>query len=151
MSIIAALLVIGILGLDQGLKYWIIQSVPLGKVIGHSAILRLTHLQNYGAAWSIFSGRRWVFIVIAVTASMIFIWMMIHAIKKQQTWCTIGLALMLAGTLGNLIDRCRMGYVVDMFQLPWWPTFPIFNIADIALCIGVGIVLIVLFVSEDDE
>lgn len=134
--IIALIVLIG----DQALKFWI-QGTQLGvhgKVLVEQklipGIVSLTKLHNDGAAWSVMAGHMWFFYVVSAIAIVVLIY--IYRQTAGHRWFNISLALMVAGTLGNLIDRVRQGFVVDMFDLQFM-NFPIFNIADIALTLGV--------------
>ncbi len=136
---------------DQLVKRWAVVvlkaegSVP---VIGEA--FRLTYVENRGAAFGIFSGMgfRWVFAVLAATISIaVFI-----ALKKgvvQTSTGRLALVLVAAGALGNAVDRIMRGYVVDMFDFSLIK-FPVFNVADVLICIG-GVLFIfyVVFQHED--
>lgn len=132
---------------DQLLKHWVVSSISLGasKVI-LPGIMALTNLHNDGAAWSMLEGQQTFFTVITLIAVVIigyFIW---H--YRRNSSMIIGLSLIMAGTLGNFIDRLSQGYVVDMFET-LFVNFPVFNIADACLTIGV-IWLIVCILREKD-
>ena len=149
---IAAVLV---LLLDQGLKYWVTVNIPLdsGSVDIIPGILELVNIHNTGAAFGMLQGGgwRWVFVLIALA----FIVVAVVAIKRGLVrgaigrWAVVG---MLAGAIGNCIDRVLYGYVVDMFK----PSFlegtvfgAIFNVADIFIsCCGILFCLYILFGSE---
>ena len=109
-------------------------------------IIELTNLRNSGAAWSIFEGQQTFFTIITIIAIIVisyFIWQ-----YRKNIPMLIGLSLIMAGTIGNFIDRLRQGYVVDMFETTFI-NFPIFNIADMCLTIGV-IWLIICILKEKD-
>ena len=109
-------------------------------------ILALANLHNNGAAWSILPGQQWFFAIITLIAVVIIGYLMV---RWQRRWpLMIGLTLVLAGTIGNFIDRFRQGYVVDMFELRFI-NFPVFNVADTCLTLGV-LILIVAILREDD-
>lgn len=132
--------------LDQLVKYFVKTSIKLNTsqdLIPH--VLSIAHIRNYGAAWSILIGQRWFFTIISIVALAI----MLYYLKEKWTnWgYGLGLALMIGGTVGNFIDRIHYGYVVDMFELNFI-NFPIFNVADCALTVGVIILLIVMFKDE---
>lgn len=142
-----------VVGADQLLKQWITGNIQLGQA--HSIIpgvLSLNNLHNSGAAWSSFEGKTWFFYVVTLIALAIILPLMIKAIHhKTSLIYYTGLVLMLAGTIGNFIDRVRQGFVVDMFQLDFI-NFPIFNIADLALTIGVALLFIfVIFLDRDED
>lgn len=132
---------------DQLLKSWVASSIVLGgskQLI--PGIIELTNLRNSGAAWSIFKGQQTFFTIITIIAIIVigyFIWQ-----YRKNIPMLIGLSLIMAGTIGNFIDRLRQGYVVDMFETTFI-NFPIFNIADMCLTIGV-IWLIICILKEKD-
>ncbi|WP_125981565.1 signal peptidase II [Loigolactobacillus iwatensis] len=133
---------------DQGLKYWIVSNISLNQTqTVMPGLLSLTHLRNTGAAWSILEGQRWFFYVITLVAVAIICYLLFTQGKKNWLFA-LGLSFMLAGAIGNFIDRLRLGYVVDMFQLDFI-NFPIFNIADSSLTIGV--ILIFCYLIFFDE
>lgn len=132
---------------DQLLKSWVASSIVLGgskQLI--PGIIELTNLRNSGAAWSIFEGQQTFFTIITIIAIIVigyFIWQ-----YRKNISMLIGLSLIMAGTIGNFIDRLSQGYVVDMFETTFI-NFPIFNIADMCLTIGV-IWLIICILKEKD-
>lgn len=140
--IIAALVV----GLDQLVKWWVVKNIAYGETIFDNPILSLTHIRNEGAAWSILEGKMWFFyIVTAITCGVVCYFL--YKSQGMSNWLTVGLSLILGGALGNFIDRLRLNFVVDMFQVEFF-NFPIFNVADIALTIGVGCVFIYIILDE---
>ncbi|KRN79007.1 signal peptidase II [Fructilactobacillus lindneri] len=125
--------------IDQISKLMIRSLIPIGKIIKFiPGILSITNLQNTGAAWSILTGNSFLFIVISVIAIFIFGYLICEYYENYHY--TIGLVLMLVGTIGNLIDRILFGYVTDMFQLDFI-NFPVFNVADSCLSVGVLIII----------
>lgn len=134
---------------DQGLKFWISTNIKLGtsQVILPN-VLVLTNVRNDGAAWSVLSGQQWFFTVITIVALGMmgyFFWKL-----RNDNLYMSAISLLIAGTLGNFIDRIRLGYVVDMFETLFM-NFPIFNVADMCLTFGVIIVIIALIKDEKDE
>ncbi|MGX7058901.1 signal peptidase II [Vagococcus humatus] len=145
--IIFLLIAVGLVALDQWVKYWIVTHLALGETLfSDNSFLALTHIRNEGAAWSILEGKMWFFTIVTIVV-IIGILYYLYQMKHQYNFFTIGLTLMLAGAVGNFIDRLRQGYVVDMFELQFI-RFPIFNVADIALTIGVVCVFIYLIMEE---
>ena len=130
----AALLV-----LDQWLKVWITANLPLGESMPFlPGFVELLTVHNYGAAWSSFSGQR--FLLLGVTA--VIIGAVLFVLARRIVRHPLGVAacsLVVSGGIGNLIDRFRVGYVVDMFHFEFWPSYPVFNVADI--CVVCGAVL----------
>ncbi len=132
---------------DQLLKFYIQQNVPLNvsyEVI--PGVLSIGHVRNFGAAWSMWLGQRWLLSIISLVALVIFGY---YFKKLHHNWgYGLGFSLLIGGTLGNLLDRLFSGYVVDMFELDLI-NFPVFNIADCALTLGVIVILITML--KDDE
>ena len=123
--LISALLV----GLDQWSKYLTVQNISLGETKEFiPGFLSLTHLRNTGAAWSLLEGKMIFFYVITVIVSVVIIYLLIKNYKKS-IWYSVGLSFVLAGAIGNFIDRVRLGSVVDMLQSDFM-NYPIFNVAD---------------------
>lgn len=136
--------------LDQLTKVAIVAALALG----HSqplidGILNLTYVRNTGAAFSIFAGHPEKLGMLAVAVA---IGLMIYQWRTRPTSALMVLAmgLFLGGALGNAFDRLFHGYVVDMFDLRWQGqnVFPIFNVADIAVNVGVGLFLLHSYLSE---
>ena len=101
-------------------------------------ILELTRVHNYGAAWSSFSGMRWLLIAVTSLIVLAVAWALLRRVVRHPLGVAAG-CLIISGGLGNILDRVRLGYVVDMFHLTFWPSYPVFNVADI--CIVGGAVL----------
>ena len=142
MRYIAYIVGLALLVADQVFKLFINQTIPLGEVRSLiPGVLSLTNLRNDGAAWSILAGNQTLFILITILALLVLGYLLIT--QRNYVWYRWGLSLMISGTLGNFIDRIRLKYVVDMFQVEWF-NFPIFNIADSCLTIGVFILMIAI-------
>lgn len=142
----ALVTIIGLIA-DQWLKWWVSRHVALGGF--HEfipGVLGITNLHNSGAAWSILEGKQWFFILISILA-LIVIGICLYRTRRDR-WMTVCFSLILAGTLGNFIDRLRFGYVVDMFQT-MFISFPIFNIAD--ACLTVGIIWLIIIILREDR
>ena len=141
--LISALLV----GLDQWSKYLTVQNISLGETKEFiPGFLSLTHLRNTGAAWSLLEGKMIFFYVITVIVSVVIIYLLIKS-YKISIWYSVGLSFVLAGAIGDFIDRVRLGYVVDMLQTGFM-NFPIFNVADSTLVVGVICIFIYLILDE---
>lgn len=142
------ILVVALVAIDQLVKHWVTATIALGAShVVAPGLLAITNLHNNGAAWSILQGQQWFFAIISVVAILIVVYLMVR--WRHQVPLMVGLALILAGTLGNFIDRLMNGYVVDMFEL-LFINFPVFNVADSCLTIGV-LILIIAILREDDE
>ena len=133
--------------LDQLVKWAVVSNIKLGEVKGFiPSIMSLTYLQNTGAAFSILENQQWLFTIITLLVIGGAIWYLIKNIKGSF-WLIIGLTLIIAGGLGNFIDRLRQGFVVDMFQVDFI-NFAVFNVADTYLTFGVLIMLLVIIKEE---
>lgn len=132
---------------DQWLKSYILTNFTVGQTKSViPGILSFNYLRNNGAAWNIFSGQMWLFYVITVVAVAVVLYYLFNS-KYQSKLFDTGLALVLGGIIGNFIDRVRLHYVIDMFQLDF-VNFNIFNIADSAITVGIILVFIYLIFFE---
>ena len=141
------------LGLDQAFKHWVVSNMGLFESIPLIPnLFALTYVRNIGAAFSAFSGHVGPLALIAGSVSIAIIVYMFR-LKERTALHVVSLGLLLGGTVGNLSDRLRLGYVVDMFDLQWHGQniFPIFNIADIAIDVGVGLLLLLFFLESRRE
>jgi len=138
MGIMAALIVIA----DQVTKYLTVQSIPLfGKVPVLEGVFHFTFVQNTGAAFSSFEGMQWLFAIIFALFTAAVVWEFATGkmgFTTLERWC---IAAVWAGGLGNMIDRVRLGYVVDMICTDFI-TFPVFNVADIFITCGCILLLV---------
>ncbi len=138
---------------DQLTKWAIIEWVPLYGKVPLNSFINLTHQQNTGAAFSFLAGaggwQRWFFIVLASGVSIVLTVWIWRVRMAGPLILAAGLALVLGGAIGNLIDRIRLGYVTDFFQV-WFGSwaFPSFNVADAAISVGAALLIIdALFLS----
>ncbi|HFI0143429.1 TPA: signal peptidase II [Streptococcus suis] len=139
----------GLIVLDQLVKAWTVANIALDTVEPFlPGFMSLAYLRNYGAAWSILQNQQWFFTIVTIAAVTGLIWYYIKQIQGN-IWTLFSLSLMIAGALGNFIDRIRLGYVVDMFHLDFI-SFPVFNVADICLSVGVGILFICIMKEESN-
>lgn len=141
------LLSAGICTLDQLTKLAILRWVPLYDKIPLNSFINITHHRNEGAAFSFLADaggwQRWFFSALAAVVSVVIV-VWIYRLRHEKQWVlTAGLALVLGGAVGNLIDRVRLGFVVDFIQvlIAGWP-FPSFNVADAAISVGAAFLII---------
>ncbi len=131
-----ALFSAAIVAADQYTKYLTVLNIPLhGEVPFLPGVLRLTYVRNTGAAFSSFEGQQWLFALIFLIFTGLILWEYFKkpmAFTKFERWC---IAAIYAGGLGNMIDRVRLGYVVDMLETTFMD-FPVFNVADIFITCG---------------
>ena len=131
--------------LDQFSKYIVVENMALGESIPIiEEVFHLTYILNPGAAFGMFAHNRLFFIAIAVVVIGIIIWAR-KEILASPWEVKAGCGLFLGGAIGNLIDRARQGLGIDFFDFRIWP---VFNIADIAICIGVGLIIWNLLKTE---
>ena len=143
------IVIVALIALDQWVKFEIVKNIQLGEVKPFiPKIVSLTYLRNTGAAFSILENQQWLFAVITLVVIGAAIWYLSKH-SKGSVWLLSALCLIIAGGIGNFIDRMRQGFVVDMFQLDFI-NFAIFNVADSYLTIGV-LVLIVMMLKEEDN
>ena len=129
--------------LDQFSKYIVVENMALGESIPIiEEVFHLTYILNPGAAFGMFAHNR--LFSIAVIVIGIIIWAR-REILASPWEVKAGCGLFLGGAIGNLIDRARQGMVIDFFDFRIWP---VFNIADIAICIGVGLIIWNLLKTE---
>lgn len=146
-----AIVAILILIADQGLKYWVTLNIPLdtGHITLIPGVLELTNIHNNGAAFSILQhAPHWIFVIFTVVFAAIAVFCLrrnvVHG--KIGRWSVV---LVLAGAVGNCIDRILSGYVVDMFNF-LFVRFAVFNLADIFIVVaGIALCLHVIFYRGD--
>lgn len=132
------LLAVLMIVVDQVTKYYVVTHFALGESVPVlDGIFHWTFILNPGAAFGMLEGSRWLFVLIAVivVAAM---WFLRKEIDALGLWARIGAALFAGGAIGNLIDRARQGLVIDFFDFRIWP---VFNVADIVICTGVGLII----------
>lgn len=128
-----------VIAADFYTKYLVYTHMALHETIELPVkFIQLTYVQNFGGAFGIFQHQKLFFIVaaaVAVTCVLYFF----DDIKEMGRLSFVSASLIFGGAIGNLIDRIRFGYVVDFLDLRWWP---VFNVADIALTVGVFLLFI---------
>jgi len=141
--------------LDQLSKIWIDSNMSLYQSIPVFPGFNITYVHNFGAAFSLLSEaggwQRWFFTLLAASISVgIVIWL--KRLKPEETLSAISLGLILGGAIGNLIDRVIYGYVIDFFDVYYhtWH-WPVFNIADSAITVGVALMLYESFMHKELE
>ncbi len=143
------LIAFAIFGLDMGAKLLAKafleggDSVPLIRDVFH-----LTYVENRGAAFGMMQGGTVFFIIVAVVVAVVVVWLL-RAYQQKPAILKLGLSFLAAGALGNTVDRIFRGYVVDFFDFRLI-NFPVFNVADIFVCVG-AVVLAVFFVFFEEK
>lgn len=145
------LIAIIIIGVDQWTKWLVVKNMELGERISVAdPYLGLLSHRNRGAAWGILEGQMWIFYIIT-TIVVIGIVYYFHTHAKNQPLFQLGLMVLLGGAIGNFIDRLFRGEVVDFVDvlIPLINyDFPIFNVADAALTVGVVLIFIFILLDE---
>lgn len=134
---------------DQLTKWGIQATMSIGDSIDViKGFFRITYLQNTGAAWSMFEGKMGFFYLISVLF-LIGMFFFLRSTPKEDQLTSVGIVLMMAGTVGNFIDRLLFQYVRDFLDFVILGyDFPVFNVADISLCIGVGLIILSVFLEN---
>ena len=141
--------ILGGIGIDQLTKIIVSCNMELYESISViPKTFNITYIQNRGAAFGMLSNHRWVFMVVSVLA-IIGMCVYLFRFSKEGMFFKVGLALIISGGIGNMIDRIFLGYVVDMIEATFIETlfgwsFAIFNVADSFVCVGAGIVIFCL-------
>lgn len=146
--------------IDQLTKWACVNYIEYGSEgIEIFPFFNIVHVYNYGAAFSFLASmggwQRYFFALISIVLSLIFLVLLLKT-KKEDTWLRLSYTLFIAGALGNLIDRVFLGYVVDflLFYIKtdtfFW-SYPVFNVADISVCCGAFILVIVTLFSKSEK
>lgn len=154
--VILPLVAVLIVLVDQLSKHWVLTWLVEGESWEIAAwltpIVQFTHVTNTGAAFGLFPGLSTVFLIVAIVV-IVAIVIYGHHVPSGLWLPRIALGMQLGGALGNLVDRLRLGSVVDFIDVQIWPfrTFPIFNVADSSIVIGVTILFLVMVWEERQE
>lgn len=138
-----------IFALDQATKFLVVQHIPLYEswslFPGLARLFKFTFITNTGAAFGMFPQLGGVFMVVAimVIAAIVIFY---HHLPTANVWVRVSLGMQLGGALGNLVDRIMRGYVVDFVDIGFWP---IFNLADLSIVLGVTILAYYLWNEEN--
>jgi len=135
-------IVVCLLVLDRVSKWLVIQFIPLHESISVFPFLSLTHVLNTGTAFGLFQNAGWFFTIFAIGVSAY----IIYAYRTFDMSMQVLLALVLAGALGNLVDRLIYGAVIDFVDVHVWP---VFNVADSAISIAVVLLLVREFFQRE--
>src|ERR1700739_522820 len=131
----------------QASKAWIVHHFSLFERVHVLAVLDVILTYNTGAAFSMLDNasgwQRWVFVVLALGVSVALILWLRRLAAATHAVLAAGLALIVGGALGNMLDRLRLGHVIDFIHAHWGPPyFPAFNVADSAITLGAGLLLL---------
>ncbi len=146
------LIAIVILIMDIISKQLIINNLIIGESISViKNFFNISYIQNTGAAWGIFSSSTMLLIIFSILVLIVIIWIIVKE-KKMKTSSIIAFGLLIGGLIGNLIDRIRYGYVIDFFDFKIFGySFPVFNVADMSICIGIFLIIYLIIWGEKNE
>lgn len=146
-----AVLTLALIALDQIVKYLVRANIGLGEVLDFLPhVMGLTYVQNTGAAFSMFSDHTWLLTLVSAAASAAVLFALARGSLKHPVGKAI-LSVILAGAVGNLIDRAWLGFVTDMFKTLFMD-FAVFNVADICVvCGGIAFCVYILFFYDKLE
>ena len=136
------------LAADQGIKAWVASALDLGEQVFVTSWFNIVHVLNPGAAFSFLADaggwQRWFFTVVGVAVSIVLAWALRRGVASRHE--AAAYVALIGGALGNVADRLRLGAVVDYLDLHWrgmhWPAF---NLADILVVGGAGLLLLASF------
>lgn len=144
-------IVLLLIALDQWSKDLVREQIALGSEVYPIPFLapffRFTYVKNTGAAFGIFQNANTPLLILSILISLVVLWLYFKA-EDEPLVFRISLAMMLGGAIGNMIDRIRFGFVIDFIAVG---RFPVFNIADSAVTVGVAIMLIAMLIQERKE
>ncbi len=138
---------IGFLVLDQLLKHYIRTTMTIGQSIPIiNGIFHITYIENPGAAFGILTNQRLLFLILTtvITGVMIYLYL---SLQNKKSLAALSLGFVISGALGNFIDRFFRGTVTDMFDFQIWP---VFNIADVCICVGIALLCYVLIFKGEE-
>ncbi len=139
-----------LIGLDQLTKYLVNAYIPQNDAISVIPdFFSLAHVRNRGAAFGMLKEHRWIFLVFT-TVVLVVAFIIMFSGKIKNHWGIWAVSLVVSGGIGNMIDRIFLGEVVDFFAFNFWGyEFAVFNVADIFVCCGVGILAFYILFSKD--
>lgn len=136
--------------LDQISKYFVVSNMALYDSISVvPGFFRFTYIENKGAAFGMLADHRWVFLVISTIAIVAFVFYIVKY-RPKDLLLRISAAFIVGGGIGNMIDRCLRGSVVDFIDVEFIE-FYIFNVADMFVCVGCGLMMLYLLLAEVKE
>jgi signal peptidase II len=146
--LITIVIVLGVLSLDQACKLYIDRVLPLHHSVQIiKDFVHITHVRNTGAAFGFLAGQtagfKYVFFITISILAIFVILFFLRGLENSQTLLIASLSMIMGGAMGNLIDRIRLGEIIDFIDLHWYSYhWPAFNVADSAITIG-GVFLII--------
>lgn len=132
----------GITVIDQLTKFWAMHRFHLGESLPVTTFFSLTLVFNTGSAFGLFQGNNKALLILAFVILAVLLYSARGICEKGGRWGALGVAFVLGGALGNIIDRIRIGQVIDFLDFHVWP---VFNVADSAITVGAGLLMVGLW------
>lgn len=145
-SVIFAVLLIS----DQLTKLWAESALKSGALPFIPKVLNFTYVQNRGIAFGMFQDMHYIIIPVTVVIMALCVFLAVKAYKCGKKLETFSLVMIVSGAVGNLIDKIRLGYVVDFINTLFMD-FPVFNLADVFICIGAGLLFVCILFFDKEE
>lgn len=151
-EIIAIFVMLALVGIDQLTKWLAVSYLQDGPVVLWEGVFELRYVENDGMAWGMFGGEIFRWIAVALTgALMVGLLYLLMSEKRRRGWLSnTALILVIAGGVGNLIDRVLNGYVVDFLYVRLID-FPVFNVADCFVVVGAALLIVYLLFFSDQQ
>lgn len=151
-AFILLLTALAILVADQVTKALVVANLAIGEQVALLGdMVQVWHVQNRGAAFSLFQGGTVIFLVVSVL-SIAMVAYFYRTMRDRSPWLHLVLGIVLGGTLGNFTDRLRQGYVTDWLSVGFGDTrWPTFNVADSSVVVGIGILVVYLFLTSPER
>lgn len=143
------IIIVALVTVDQVTKIMAVRLLgPGGSVDVIPNIFRFTYVENRGAAFGMLSDNRWVFMIlstVAIAALLVYLW----KFRPNSVLACASISMIIAGGLGNMLDRLYLGYVIDFLDFCAFPTLWmwVFNVADVCVCVGGGLLVLWLIIS----
>lgn len=147
------LITLGIVALDQISKLLAVAFLKGSEsFVVINKILRFTYVENYGAAFGMLDDKRWIFMLLSVIGILAMCFFL-YKFAKDDKLLAISLCFVIGGGIGNMIDRVRLGFVVDFIDFYAFPNFWmwVFNVADSFVCVGAGLMILYLILDTVKE
>ena len=145
--LLCAILIILSVAADQITKHLVLANIAMYEDVAVlPGIFHFTYIENKGAAFGMLANTRWVFLVMSTVAIAAFVFYIIKY-RPKDILLRISLSFVVGGGIGNMIDRCFRGSVVDFIEVDFID-FYVFNVADIFVCVGCGLMVLYIILSE---
>ncbi len=149
-AVVACFIMVGLVGIDQLIKQWAITALETGRITVIPNLFYLTYVENYGAAFGILQGKT-AFLAVIVSLVVLAALVLLFSGKIKHPLLYWAIVLVIAGGVGNLIDRIFQGYVVDYLDFSALFNFPVFNFADCCVVVGTFSILIYTLFFDNNK